>query len=97
MRTIDAIVSEYDLRAQRFSYINEQAERILGHPPEAFENDGWKSLVDDEDAAAIESLIGQALEDRKDYTYEHRIRAAGGRLVWLRVNASVVRRRSAGS
>ena len=40
--------------------------------------------------AMIEALIAQALQDGKDYTYEHRIRAADGRLVWLRVNASVV-------
>jgi two-component system cell cycle sensor histidine kinase/response regulator CckA len=90
LRTIDAIVSEYDLRAQRFTYVNEQVERMLGHPPEVFENGGWTSLVDEEDGARIEALIAQALEDGKDYTYEHRIRTVDGRLVWLRVNASVV-------
>ena len=42
--TIDAIVSEYDLRTGQFTYISEQAERILGYPPEAFENDGWRAL-----------------------------------------------------
>ena len=31
--TIDAIVTEYDRRSNRFTYISEQAERILGYPP----------------------------------------------------------------
>ena len=63
---------------------------MLGHLPEVFESGGWTSLVDEEDRARIEGLIAQALEDGKDYTYEHRIRTADGRFVWLRVNASVV-------
>ena len=50
----------------------------------------WKRFVDEEDRALIEGLIAQAIEDGKDYTYEHRIRTADGRGIWLRVNASVV-------
>ena len=87
--TVDAIVSEYDLRTQRFTYISEQAQRILGYPPETLENGGWQACVDEEDRRRIQTVFDQALRDRKDYTYEHRIRTADGRRIWLRVSASV--------
>jgi PAS domain S-box-containing protein len=88
--TIEAIVSEYDLRTGRFTYISEQAERILGYPPELLENDGWRTYVDEDDERLIDAAIEQALEDGVDYSYEHRMRTADGRRIWLHVSASVV-------
>jgi len=90
--TIDAIVSEYDLRAGRFTYVSEQAERILGYPPGALEADcqTWLARIPDDDRKMIEAVTAQALAERTDFAYEHRINAADGRLVWLRASASLV-------
>ena len=88
--TIDAIVCEYDLRSQRFTYISEQTERILGYPREVLEHEGWCMAVEEQDERMIEGLMAQALLDRQAYTYEHRVRAADGRLVWLSVRGSLV-------
>ena len=87
--TIDAIVTEYDRRTGRFTYVSEQAQRILGYPPELLE-DALLSRVDADDRKLIEAVTGQALDERSDYTYEYRIRAADGHVVWLRVNACLV-------
>ena len=87
--TIDAIVTEYDRRTNRFTYISEQAERILGYPPELLE-DALLSHVDEEDRKRIEAVTTQAVRERSDYAYERQVRAADGRLVWLRVSASLV-------
>ena len=87
--TIDAIVTEYDRRTNRFTYISEQAERILGYPPEQLE-DALLSHVDEEDRMRIEAVTARAVRKRTDYAYECRVRAADGRLVWLRVSASLV-------
>ena len=87
--TIDAIVTEYDRRTNRFTYISEQAERILGYPPERLE-DALLSHVDEVDRMRIEAITARAIRERTDYAYEHRVRAADGRLVWLRVSASLV-------
>jgi len=87
--TIDAIVTEYDRRTNRFTYISEQAERILGYPPELLE-DALLSHVDEEDRGRIEAVTTQAVRERSDYAYERQVRAADGRLVWLRVSASLV-------
>ena len=87
--TIDAIVTEYDGLSNRFTYISEQAERILGYPPELLE-DALLSHVDEEDRKRIEAVTAQAIRQRSEYAYERRIRAADGRLVWLRVSASLV-------
>jgi PAS domain S-box-containing protein len=87
--TIDAIVTEYDRRTNRFTYISEQAERILGYPPERLE-EALLSHVDEVDRMRIEAITARAIRERTDYAYEHRVRAADGRLVWLRVSASLV-------
>ena len=87
--TIDAIVTEYDRRTNRFTYISEQAERILGYPPELLE-DALLAHVDEEDRKRIEAVTTQAVRERSDYAYERQVRAADGRLVWLRVSASLV-------
>jgi PAS domain S-box-containing protein len=90
--TIDAIVSEYDLRTRRFTYVSEQAERILGYRADVLEDNlrFWLSRVHREDRQLIAAATVAALRDRSDYAYEYRIRAADGRLVWLRVSASLV-------
>ncbi|HEX4931434.1 MAG TPA: PAS domain S-box protein [Gaiellaceae bacterium] len=88
--TIEAIVSEYDLRTARFTYISGHAERILGYPPELLENDGWRTYVDEDDERLIDAAIEQGLQDGADYSYEHRMRTADGRRIWLHVSASVV-------
>lgn len=75
--TIDAIVCEYDLRTRQFTYISEQGERILGYPHDVLEHEGWRPM-------------GQALLDRTDDRYEHRVRAVDDREVWLSVRASAV-------
>ena len=92
IRTVDAIVSEFDLRARRFTYVSEQVERILGYTPEQLESDVefWFEHVHEDDRAHIRAVTAQALADRSDYAYEYRIHAADGRLVWLRVSASLV-------
>ena len=90
--TIDAIVSEYDLRAGRFTYVSEQAERILGYPPGLLEDDcqTWLARIHADDRKTIEAVTARALAERTDFAYEHRISAADGRLVWLRASASLV-------
>jgi two-component system, cell cycle sensor histidine kinase and response regulator CckA len=87
--TIDAIVTEYDRRTNRFTYISEQAERILGYAPEQLE-EALLSPVDEEERMRIEAVTARAVRKRTDFAYECRVRAADGRLVWLRVSASLV-------
>src|SRR5215207_3892020 len=90
--SIDAIVSEYDLRTRRFTYISEQVERVLGFVPDLLEGDDriWLSLVEPEDRTMIETVTAKALEERSDFAYVYRMRATDGRLIWLRVSASLV-------
>ena len=83
-------MSEYDLRTGQFTYISEGAERILGYPPETIERDGWRAYVDAQDEKLISDKIEQALQDGQDYSYEHRMRTADGRRIWLHVSNSVV-------
>ncbi len=36
METIDAIVSEFDVRSSRFTYVSAALERLLGYPVQKF-------------------------------------------------------------
>jgi PAS domain S-box-containing protein len=87
--TIDAIVTEYDRRTNRFTYISEQAERILGYSPELLE-DALLSHVDEADRTRIDAVTAQAIRGLSDYAYDRQVRAADGRPVWFRVSASLV-------
>ena len=74
--TIDAIVTEYDRRTNRFTYISEQAERILGYPPELLE-DALLAYVDEEDQRRIDAVTAQAV--RRAQRLRVRAPGPGGR------------------
>jgi two-component system, cell cycle sensor histidine kinase and response regulator CckA len=90
--SIEAIVTEYDLRARRFTYVSEQAERILGLTPDVLRGDidVLRSYIVLEDRQMIRAVTAKALAERTDYAHDYRLHAADGRLVWFRVSASLV-------
>ena len=84
---------EADLESGRFTYVGEQALRILGHPAERwYEQDFWYSHIhpDDREHAAAERL--NHVKTRDNFESEYRMLAGDGRTVWLRDTVSVVRR-----
>jgi PAS domain S-box-containing protein len=83
---IDAIVWEADPARRRFSFVNERACEMLAYPLSAWleEDDFWRRIVEPEDLELAEMLFQEAVSRASDHDHEYRVRAADGRLVWVR-------------
>jgi PAS domain S-box-containing protein len=84
---------EADVESCRFTYVGEQAARMLGYPAEQwYEPDFWTSHLhpDDRERALADCLkYSQTLDH---YECEYRMLAKDGRIVWLHDMVSVIRK-----
>ena len=86
VRSIDGIVWESDPQTFAFTFVSEQAERMLGYPCEwwlskpAF----WQDHVHPEDREAAVAFRFNATAGMQPNQFEYRMIAADGRAVWLR-------------
>lgn len=84
---------EADVESGQFTYVGEQALRMLGYPAERWYEPGfWSAHVhpDDLERAATQRLNNSKTRD--NYEVEYRMLAGDGRTVWLRDTVSVIRR-----
>jgi PAS domain S-box-containing protein len=88
----EAIVWEADATTFQFSFVSNQAERILGYPVERWMSEPtfWKDHLHPEDREWAMSLGEHATGDTRDHDVEHRMIAADGSVVWLRDLITVV-------
>ena len=80
------------LDAAGFSYINHEADDLLGYPVEHWTGGSgfWISRVHPEDRELAESSCRAVAETRAPQHFEHRMIAADGRVVWLRTSIHLV-------
>ncbi len=86
LNSIDGIVWEAEPSCNRFKFVSQQAERILGYPVEQWLNepDFWPEHIHPADRArAIETCRRETAAGR-NHAMEYRMIAADGRIVWLR-------------
>jgi PAS domain S-box-containing protein len=82
---IDAIVWEGDPQTLRFLFVSPQAERVLGHPAEAWLAPGfWLEHLHPDDRDWAPEFCKKASEAGEAHALEYRMLAADGRIVWLR-------------
>jgi PAS domain-containing protein len=82
---IDAIVWEGDPQSLQFRFVSKQAERVLGHPVEAWLAPGfWVEHVHPDDREWAIEFCQKATEAGEAHAFENRMLAADGRIVWLR-------------
>jgi PAS domain S-box-containing protein len=86
VNTVDGIVWQADLPALRFTFVSQQAERILGYPVSSWLEDPkfWPEHIHPEDRAKAISLCTSLTAQEKYKQFEYRMVAADGRVVWLR-------------
>ncbi len=92
IETVDGIVWEADARTFEFTFVSQQAERLLGYPIERWlsEPTFWKDHIHPDDRAwAVETCVLHTAR-MTDHTFEYRMLAADGRVVWLRDMVSVI-------
>ena len=83
---VDAIVWEADAETLQFSFVNRQAEAILGYPIAQWlaEPRFWVDHLHPEDREQAVAFCRAAVAQRRDHQLEYRVLAADGRVVWLR-------------
>lgn len=88
---IDGIVWEADARTFQFTFVSEQAERLLGYPLEQWLAPGfWPAHLHPDDHEWALNFCLHATRDKRNHDFEYRMLAADGRTVWLRDIVSLV-------
>ncbi len=80
------------LDSAQFSYVNREAEDLLGYPAQQWTNTPafWIDHLHPEDRELAESRCKGAADNQGAQQFEHRMIAAGGRVVWLRTAVRLV-------
>jgi PAS domain S-box-containing protein len=88
---IDGIVWEADAESVRFTFVSDQAERMLGYPREQWLEPGfWARHLHPDDRDGAVEFCRAAVAAHRKHDFEYRMIAADGRTVWLRDVVSVV-------
>ncbi|MEK7249430.1 MAG: PAS domain S-box protein, partial [Bacteroidota bacterium] len=90
--SIDGIVWEADATTFQFTFVSQQAERLLGYPIERWltEPTFWKDHIYSDDREWAVALCVSATADKRHHDFEYRMITADGRIVWLRDIVSVI-------
>jgi PAS domain S-box-containing protein len=92
VNSIEGIVWEADARTLQFTFVSQQAQRVLGYPLEQWLQDPtfWRDHLYSADRdGAVDACVTAAAE-RREQDVEYRMVSADGRVVWLRDLISVV-------
>jgi len=91
VNSVDGIVWEADATTLQFSFVSNQAERILGYPVERWVSDPtfWEDHLHPDDRESVVRLCEKSPEKR-GHDLEYRMIAADGRVVWLRDQMTVM-------
>ena len=84
VNSVDGIVWEAELPGPRFTFVSQQAERLLGYPIRRWleESDFWQEHIFAEDRERALNLCRELPSEH--HSFEYRMVASDGRLVWLR-------------
>ncbi len=90
--SIDGIVWECDAENFRFSFVSQQAERILGYPVEHWLREAtfWRDHIHPDDRKWVLEFCLGATREKKFYEFEYWMIAVDGRIVCLKAFVSVV-------
>jgi PAS domain S-box-containing protein len=92
VESVQVILWRGSLDSTKFSYINQEAEDLLGYPTEVWTSTPsfWVNRLYPEDRELALSCCKAAAENQGPQRFEHRVVAADGRLVWLRASVRLV-------
>lgn len=92
VNTVDGIVWEADAQTFRFKFVSDKAERLLGYPTRQWidEPDFWSTHILKEDRKYAIDYCVSSTAAKEPHTFEYRMIAADGRIVWLQDIVSVI-------
>jgi PAS domain S-box-containing protein len=82
----NVILWEGDAESMEFTFVSDQAERLLGYPVERWLGsiDFWVGLIHEDDRGRVLDACREATAGRLDHEIEYRMTAADGRVIWVR-------------
>jgi len=91
VNSVEGIVWEANARDSQFTFVSQQAWRLLGYRAERWlqHRNFWKSHLHPKDREWVLKFRAQAIATRKDCVLEYRMIRADRRIVWLRDSLSV--------
>jgi PAS domain S-box-containing protein len=86
VNSIQGVVWEADPKTFAFSFVSEQAERLLGYPRDQWisESGFWRNHVHSDDQVLAQNCRMEGLQKERPSQFEYRMIAADGRTFWLR-------------
>ncbi|HET9272515.1 MAG TPA: PAS domain-containing protein [Vicinamibacterales bacterium] len=90
--SVRAIVWRAELPGFRTTFASKQATDILGYPVEQWTSDPtwWIERIHPDDRDSVLRVTSAAVEQRRNHSFEYRMIAADGRVVWLRNIVNVI-------
>ena len=88
----EAIIWRGDARTLRFTFVSQQAEVILGYPAGLWVDEPafWYEHIHPDDQKRALAFCKASTAEKRSHTFEYRMLAADGRIVWLRTSVSVL-------
>jgi PAS domain S-box-containing protein len=85
IQSVNGVVWEYDLQTDRFTFVSNKAEELLGYPISTWykEPNFWKNHVYAGDVIKAEKYFDEAIKTQRSCKLEYRMIAADGSLVWV--------------
>ncbi|MER3430389.1 MAG: hypothetical protein C4324_04970 [Blastocatellia bacterium] len=91
INTIEGIVWEADAETFCFTFVSDQAKKLLGYPRENwFEPGFWENHIHPDDRKWAVDYCAGATARGEPHSFEYRMIASDGRIVWLRDIVSVI-------
>ena len=92
VESTSAILWEGDPATFEFTFVNQEAEKVLGYPAEQWVGDPefWPRHIHPADREWAVNFCMTATEAGEEHTFEYRMIAADGRAIWLRDIVSVI-------
>ncbi len=92
IHSVDGVVWEADATTLRFTFVSQQAERILGYPVQRWldEPGFWREHLHAQDRDWAAEYCRRAVAEGRTHELEYRMVAADGREVWVRDIVTVV-------
>ncbi|WP_026632135.1 PAS domain-containing protein [Dyadobacter alkalitolerans] len=93
VQTVDGIVWEADVATLEFSFVSDQAVRILGYAPEVWINtkNFWQDRIHPDDREQAIGYCHRQLRDGKNHIFDYRMISATGDIVWLKDIVAVIK------
>jgi PAS domain S-box-containing protein len=92
IQSIDAAIWEYDLLEDRFTFMSDRAESLLGYPLSDWVSKSffWRELVHPEDFETVDRICNEAISSLRPCEVEYRLIAADGRVIWIQDSFTVI-------